>query len=336
MNSFSVQSQTNNNTDINNALFHYTSAQGLIGIFETRSLWGTAHYCTNDETEMLAVSKEVAKILEKWNVEFFANNPELKARWEEKQSINYFIGEFIRLMSNISNEFLISYITSFCSANEKSFKDGLLSQWRGYGVDGGYAIQFNKKQLLDVVDSWNTQHELNYHLAEISYSINNSFKDQFLKDEMKFKKEFYTLIETILNNSDLTEIDYLRFLEIIDPLIYYQTFTKNEHFDEEKEWRLRLVKPVAKVYPFEPVKRYSRNGLIVSYISTPTKNLINEIQNGKNHLDVIDCIDRIIIGPSPRMDARLQAVESLIRHMHKSENSRKIQVDKSEIPFTRF
>ena len=36
------------------ALFHYTSAEGLIGIIQNKEIWGTAYYCTKDETELSA------------------------------------------------------------------------------------------------------------------------------------------------------------------------------------------------------------------------------------------------------------------------------------------
>ena len=36
------------------ALFHYTTAAGLLGIFRERELWSTAHHCANDETELAA------------------------------------------------------------------------------------------------------------------------------------------------------------------------------------------------------------------------------------------------------------------------------------------
>jgi hypothetical protein len=34
------------------ALFHYTTANGLIGILSKGEIWSTAYYCTNDESEL--------------------------------------------------------------------------------------------------------------------------------------------------------------------------------------------------------------------------------------------------------------------------------------------
>ena len=34
------------------ALFHYTTATGLIGILTSGQIWSTAYYCANDESEL--------------------------------------------------------------------------------------------------------------------------------------------------------------------------------------------------------------------------------------------------------------------------------------------
>ncbi len=44
------------------ALFHYTTADGLIGIFDKGEIWSTAYYCANDESE-LAEGKGILKPL---------------------------------------------------------------------------------------------------------------------------------------------------------------------------------------------------------------------------------------------------------------------------------
>lgn len=337
MNTPIKQSTQSPEIDLGNALFHYTSAAGLIGIFESRSLWGTAHYCTNDESEMSAVSEEIKEVLKNWGEEFFRVNPQMKEIWIQRDvDTAYFTDEFSNIMSDYTKKFVITYITCFCSAHTvEVFQHGLLSQWRGYGTDGGYAIQFNKKRLIESVKAWNKQKKLNYRLSQVSYQLENSFKCQFLKDKPNFIEEFKVLIPSILKNKGLTSSDRYRLVNIIDSLIDYRSFTKNNHFEEEREWRLRLAQPAAKGWPFEPAKRYSRNGLIVSYISTPSKQPDDKSVNGTNQVDLLDCIDRIIVGPGPRMPDRVKGVEDMIRHTKNDDNASNIKVDASTIPFTR-
>jgi hypothetical protein len=48
---------------------------------------------------------------------------------------------------------LCAYITCFCKpTGEEDFHHGLLSQWRGYGSDGGYALHFSRKKLLAAIE----------------------------------------------------------------------------------------------------------------------------------------------------------------------------------------
>ena len=66
---------------------------------------------------------------------------------------------------------------------KKDFNHGILSQWRGYGIDGGYAIQFDKKKLLESINKIHKSKELNYHLEEIFYSGDNKLKSDVLSFE---------------------------------------------------------------------------------------------------------------------------------------------------------
>ena len=103
------------------------------------------------------------------------------------------------------------------------------------------------------------------------------------------------------------------------PLLDYLICTKNGHFAEERECRLSMIQPAAAGPAFRPVKRFSRNGLVVSYATTP-----------KDSFDVLGAVDWILIGPGPRMGARFKAVCELVKH-----SGRRIAVRPSHIPFTR-
>jgi hypothetical protein len=60
-----------------------------------------------------------------------------------------FLLDTLKKSANIISE---PYLTSFCGvANSVISESGLLSQWRGYGIDGGYAIVFDTKALKALV-----------------------------------------------------------------------------------------------------------------------------------------------------------------------------------------
>jgi hypothetical protein len=82
------------------------------------------------------------------------------------------------------------YITSFCGLNEDDYinKNGLLSQWRGYGLDGGYALIFSTLELEQMLEKEQSNFRSSYYIiADIVYS----------NDESKFTRELYPRIEEI-------------------------------------------------------------------------------------------------------------------------------------------
>jgi hypothetical protein len=220
---------------------------------------------------------------------------------------------------------LVAYITCFYKPSGKEdFHHGLLSQWRGYGADGGYALQFSRSRLMDAIHSANRADDLNYDLEDIHYSPENPLKDRVIEQQGAFLDAFEKHLNELAKPIDFSQktmwnpiFDLLKGPLI--PLLDYLTCTKNGHFAEERECRLSLVQPAESGPFFRPVKRFSRNGLVVSYVTTPEKSF-----------DVLGVIDWILIGPGPRMDARFKAVCELVKH-----SGRNIAVRSSHIPFTR-
>jgi hypothetical protein len=116
---------------IPNVLYHYTSADGLIGILTSKSIWLTDLRYMNDLSE-LQYSRELV-------------GRRLAAR-AETTSLIELQREFIRRVSTSFDPFSLGnsvFSASFC-------EDGnLLSQWRAYrGRGGGYAIGFDFFHLL--------------------------------------------------------------------------------------------------------------------------------------------------------------------------------------------
>lgn len=132
------------------------------------------------------------------------------------------------------------YITSFCTTKNKSkqvVEHGLLSQWRGYGRDGGYAIVFDTacfSQLLDEVgEKWGNGGYL--FCGDVVYSTDS---------ESKFLKEFEEDLRVI---SDFSLDCYRgvkkpRNLEIIfSALMKCSCRYKHWGFKEENEVRVIAV-----------------------------------------------------------------------------------------------
>lgn len=307
-------------------LFHYTNANGLIGIFDSSEIWSTAYYCANDEQELSAGSGVLSQIFrERAHRLRQASDPRAELFARRGVDIMNYADEFERQLTALTMSSLVAYITCFYKpAAKEDFHHGLLSQWRGYGTDGGYAIQFSRKRLLEAINNANTVGDLNYDLEDVYYTVENPLKERVLEQRDAFLDEFEKHLDELAKPIDFCRttmrnsiFDLLKGPLI--PLLDYLVCTKNGHFSEERECRLSLIQPAAAGPAFRPVKRFSRNGLVVSYTTTP-----------KDSFDVLDAVDWILIGPGPRMAARFKAVCELVKH-----SGRKIAVRPSHIPFTR-
>ncbi len=84
---------------------------------------------------------------------------------------------FERQLTALTISSLAAYITCFCKPSGKEdFLHGLLSQWRGYGTDGGYALQFNRSRLLDAIKTANKANDSNYDLDDVDDTPENPRK----------------------------------------------------------------------------------------------------------------------------------------------------------------
>ena len=179
------------------ALFHYTTADGLIGILQSGEIWSTAYYCSNDESELAAGKGVLTQEFLRATHGMIQGNHSLVQTFSGR---GVDILEYARKFEEniISHAFhvLCAYMTCFCKpTNPEDFHHGLLSQWRAYGVDGGYALQFSKKKLLVAIEHAHSTSGLSYELHDVHYVTNNPLKEEVLKH----KDAFLRVYENLLN-----------------------------------------------------------------------------------------------------------------------------------------
>ena len=295
-----------------NALFHYTNATGLMGILKDNSLRATAYYCTNDRAEFTYSKDVIESLFSKELLSKFPYAYQPTSMLAEEMALKY-AKEMKRFLDECD-----TYITCFTMAKNKTYKHGLLSQWRGYGKDGGYAIEFNFKMLEKIYRVLYAKYttssgkkisgtvspleKVNYGKSEQN-KLANDIREKYIKP---WVNQFGDLKDII---SDPRKIDFIDEGEKLARLWKMAAFTKNPHFDEEHEYRVFILEKNKKC------KYFNRNGLIVPYVIPKMK--------------IIPCIQRIIIGPSPRIDDRERTIKSLL----KSYNMDDVIVEQSEIPY---
>jgi hypothetical protein len=294
-----------------NSLFHYTNAKGLLGILNTNKLWATGSYCSNDRSELKYFSEILnKKIDEKFKIDIYENS---------FYAINKMIisDKYIKEITNILDN-LKHFITCFSLINgEDEYHHGLLSQWRGYGDDGGYAIEFDKSKLFNfskkLVDMNKRQQII---LDKVIYGENTNDWKKFFEThiEQKIKPNKKDLSNPFSGKPDNLEAD----IYMLSELTLLAPFCKNPHFFEEKEFRISYG-----IDNDTDCNFTNRNGLIIPYIELD--------------FDIISCINRIIIGPSPRSDDRVRSVKALLKSCIEKHELKNINIDvtASNIPFNR-
>ncbi len=305
------------------SLFHYTTADGLLGILQHNELWSTAYYCANDLTELHVgrgiltshFREEIQKMIGEGHefVETFA-----KRGVDIRDHADKFEHRIHGLMLN----HLTVFISCFCKPiGKEDFLHGLLSQWRGYGSDGGYALQFNRERLEQKLSELKENTDFHYELFDAYYTAENELKEEVEKHAQSFVDAFMEDLNSFAE-SIIPQRRYPNPLAKLvggplEAYIDYCVYTKNEHFGEEKEVRLSTIHTNPPRGENTKVKYYNRNGLLVPYVETPKE------------LNIVDCIDWIVVGPGPRIENRIKSVAQLIKNLNLE-----IKIRPSSIPFT--
>ena len=159
--------------DLDDAVFHYTSAEGLLGILSSGQLWSTAHVSTNDESEF-KYGRGVLEALVKKHRFDGENQKRVDAALRALElDFDEAAASFEDHVAFVMDHFITVYMSSFCRArSKKDYLDGLLSQWRGYGGTGGYAIQFSRAKIQEWIEGMGSE-GISYGLHPVYYRSDN-------------------------------------------------------------------------------------------------------------------------------------------------------------------
>ena len=277
-------------------LYHYTSLEGLLGITESASIWGTNILYLNDASEF-----NYAKDLFQNELKSFCKtNPDFKtgASW------GYF---FFESLENNINKLLPhgDFSCYVCSFSEES---DLLSQWRGYCKDGsGYSLGFSLSSLQGYV-------------REPGFVIKPCIYDE--------KKQINLIGELIRKASDRFVLEvgktgenwdakskYIAADTIVE-FIQLAPFLKHTKFEEEREWRIVANLQTSKVESL--IKFRPGCTMLVPYIEIPLPIVEESL-----------VFDEVFVGPTRERDISMASVELLL----KTKNVTCSKVKCSTIPY---
>jgi hypothetical protein len=294
-------------------LFHYTTLDGMLGIFDSWSLWGTDVRFLNDfrefEHEKALLTRGASRALELVADEI-ASDPEQKLRRH--------IQGITRMLEPWPSEQVREaiYVACFCEDGD------LLSQWRGYGT-AGVSLGFLPEQLESLPRPPKpilTKQQVERGGVWLG-DLDDSFRPRFVKVHYgdpkpeHFDEFAQSVVAEARRRVERTETGGLHGNVQTDFVALVARF-KDPAFEEEREHRLVLNGSVHtssldrfRVGPLGPVP----------YAEIP--------------VDLDQSLRWIVIGP-PRAshDGREKAILRLLKH-HDLDGLHDVNVSHSEIPF---
>lgn len=318
-------------------LFHYTTLESLASILhvdsQRRSLWATHFGYLNDSTEVKSFfDKRLPELLKK------CVGPTIVKKCAKDEKLLQFLitkygslDEYALRIESLLGKHLQTgiftliepFIASFsASSNNYIRKNGLLSQWRGYGADGGCALVLSTARLEKLINAEAEKFEfVGLNLCKAQYYDHE--KHKYDGAEMAvFETELKSIIESQIAEAKGQTLE-TRFSDAIVPLVEMAIRHKHLGFKEEREVRIIAVprKPkfaskIANPKALVDYSFYLRKGGLIPHL---------KLFEGEELP-----IKRIIIGPHPDQNKRLEAVRGLLIQRGLDGN---IKVVKSDIPY---
>lgn len=280
-------------------LFHYTTASGLEGIVSNGYLWATHHGYMNDKSEIQYGFGELFRIAHNSVYDQLANpNSRIRKLAEHGFIFEHSAKAWAAAVQDLIVSALGCYLFCLCAHDRKaSFQHGLLSQWRGYGDDGGYAIRFNKSRLNEYLSK--LEKPLKAELQPVVYGLDPARRPISSELKSSISAKVVEFCEHTLDRKESLSITDFIDMRHISEILDYVVFTKNEHFAEENEWRICAIRNGELGGKAEKYK--IRAGTIVPYVEL------------RSEVNINSCIDQVIVGPHPEKEDRCVSTINFLR-----------------------
>lgn len=312
-------------------LYHYTTLEGLLGILSSRSLWATHYRFLNDYSEIVLFRDRLIPLMYPFVRQAYdlllKDSPQVQQRIDQDGGLHQVVQHDTEVLVDAQYHATRDdiYILSFCGEHKNPHvnTNGLLSQWRGYGTGGGFALVLNTKKLENMLNLETKKHQYSaLLLADLVYSDD----DERLRKEMS--EDLTNLAEDVgqicNHKKPSTEIPVLKgYYSFVTCISRY----KHHGFCEENEVRVVALPTVldnkflqlaqnkaAELKPEKERKFRTKEGGVIPYIEL--------FDSPEIELP----IEKIIVGPHKEKESRAAALRIMLQ---KTE----IEISCSEIPF---
>jgi hypothetical protein len=193
-------------------LYHYTTAEGVLGILTNSQLFASDLRFLNDARELTFARDVVVARLRQAADELAANPDDDSGAVQARVDLmRYCAYEAERV-----TEWLQVFVTCFCEQGD------LLSQWRGYGQLAGYAIGFDRAELEASAKPPTT-------LRKVIYGEEAAPK---LTTMVQAIIDHPAMAHTVSRGAAMAEREVI-------PMVVH---VKDSAFSDEKEWRLATTR----------------------------------------------------------------------------------------------
>jgi Protein of unknown function (DUF2971) len=328
-----------NLSDAHPALYHYTTLQGVQGIAQHQTLWATHWRYLNDAVEISAFRDRLPELLApavregiQTLLKVPANQPLIRQVGGEAAVTaevlrGIVVGTYEALLGNDHTPAYIEpFLLSFSTPRDSLVAEhGLLSQWRAYGQDGGYAVVFDTARLGALLNQEAERWCWSGFLAgDVVYSSDPParFTEEFGEQVDLLRSEFKQFLASA-GDHDLSE-------HVFSALVQCACRYKHWGFHEEREVRLVVIPPGPDV-----LAEGQRRGLKTD-IRPQHHFMRGEARVPCLHLfegiarlpDKPLPITRVIVGPHRDQRQRRDALENDLHHLKVD-----VAVTMSEIPY---
>jgi len=236
-------------------LYHYTAADGLLGMLQSHQIWATNVRFMNDRSELDYGINLVCRVFEE--DEFVGKLPP-----KDKPAFTK-IKKTIRLMLDDVEKNTTHFAICFCE------KENLLSQWRGYGQSGsGFALGFETERLNEFVAEPCPDSNIRPERS-VPVILRRVIYDEYAQKDF-VRSCIRTIVKSIQFDRNVktrvqTELLYTPLGTVVVRLLYECLVCfKHPGFYEEEEWRLIQQGRVGD-QDVTRVDFRTRSGRIVSY-----------------------------------------------------------------------
>lgn len=320
-------------SEIYKKVYHYTTWDGLLGILQTQNLWATHYKFLSDYSEITLFRDKLISFtlpyVRKAYEAVIKNSPEIGEKINQEGGLNQFVKHDTELFVDTQYQSTGDeiYIVSFCGEHKEPNinRNGLLSQWRGYGAGGGFALVFDTQILEEMLEEEGNRYEYSVgHIADLVYSDDEDKLKKELSDNLSILADGITKLIENAHSSNRMDLDlsdcYLPFVSCI-------TRYKHYGFREENEVRIVALPTVldqrhleyasskgASLKPEKERKFRNKNYQHIPYIE-----LFDLIETGLP-------IEKIIVGPHKEKEIRASTLRVML-----SKTS--IEIACSDIPY---